>query len=100
MQILEKLWKMRVKTERRKSYLVTETNYHTTKIFTEALLAIEMRKTQILINKPVYIGLSMLDLIKTVMYKFWYNYVKPKYGDNAKLRYMDTSNFIVHVKTF
>ena len=48
-------------------------------------MAIEMRKTQILMNKPVYLGLSILDLSKTVMYEFWYDYVKPKYGENAKL---------------
>ena len=58
-----------------------------------------MRKTQILMNKPVYLGLSILDLSKTVMYEFWYDYVKPKYGENAKLCYMDTDSFIVHVKT-
>ena len=49
-------------------------------------------------NKPVYLGLSILDLSKTVMYKFWYDYVKPKYGENAKLCYMDTDGFILHVK--
>ena len=74
-----------VTTERRRNYLVSEPNYHTTKFFTENLLAIEMRKTQILMNKPVYLGLSILDLSKTVMYEFWYDYVKPKYGENAKL---------------
>ena len=88
-----------VTTERRRNYLVSEPNYHTTKFFTENLLAIEMRKTQILMNKPVYLGLSILDLSKTVMYEFWYDYVKPKYGENAKLCYMDTDSFIVHVKT-
>ena len=88
-----------VTTERRRNYLVSEPNYHTTKFFTENLLAIEMRKTQILMNKPVYLGLSILDLSKTVMYEFWYDYVKPKYGENTKLRYMDTDSFIVHVKT-
>ena len=50
-----------------------------------------MRKTQILMNKPVYLGLSILDLSKTVMYEFWYDYVKLKYGENAKLCYMDTA---------
>ena len=58
-----------------------------------------MRKTQILMNKPVYLGLSILDLSKTLMYEFWYGCVKPKYGENAKLCYMDTDSFIVHVKT-
>ena len=88
-----------VTTERRRNYLVSEPNYHTTKFFTENLLAIEMRKTQILMNKPVYLGLSILDLSKTVIYEFWYDYVKPKYGENAKLCYTDTCSFIVHVKT-
>ena len=49
-------------------------------------------------NKPAYLGLSILDLSKTVMYEFWFDYVKPKYGENAKLCYMDTDTFIVHAK--
>ena len=88
-----------VTTERRRNYLASEPNYHTTKFFTENLLAIEMKKTQITMNKPVYLGLSILDLSKTVMYEFRYDYVKPKYGENAKHCYMDTDSFIVHVKT-
>ena len=88
-----------IKTERRRHYLVSETNYHTKKSFTENLLAIEMTKTKILMNKPVYLGLSILDLSKTIMHEFWYNYVKPKYGENAKLCYIDTDSLIVHVKT-
>ena len=74
-----------VTTESRRNYLVSEPNYHTTKFFTENVLAIEMRKTQILMNKLIYSGLLILDLIKTVMYEFWYSYVKPKYGETAKL---------------
>ena len=50
-------------------------------------------------NKPAYLGLSILDLSKTVMYEFWYDYLKPKYGKNAKLCYMNKDSFIVHVKT-
>ena len=57
-----------------------------------------MRKTQILMNKPVYLGLSILDLSKIVMYEFWYDYVKPRYYENAKICYMDTDKVIVHVK--
>ena len=59
----------------------------------------QIRKTQILINKPVYLGLSILDLSKYVMYEFWFDYVKQEYGQNAKLCYIDTENFIVPVKT-
>ena len=58
-----------------------------------------MKKTQILINSPIYLGLSILDLSKTVIYEFWYDYVKPKYGENAKMCYIDTDSFTVHVKT-
>ena len=58
-----------------------------------------MRKNQILTNNPIYVGLSILDLSKTLMYEFWYDYVKPKYGENGKLSYIDTGSFIVQVKT-
>ena len=50
-------------------------------------------------NKSIYLGLSILDLTKTVMYKFQYDYLKPKYGENEKLCYMDTDSFIAHIKT-
>ena len=88
-----------VTTERRRNYLVSELNYHTRKFFTDNLLAVEIRKTQILMNKAVYLGLSILDLSKTVMCEFWYDYVKAKYGENAKFCYMDIDSFILHVKT-
>ena len=106
MQFLEKIWKMwkhknikLITTEKRRNYLVSELNYHTTKLFAENLLAREMRKTQILMNKPVYLGLSKIDLSKTVIYKFWYDFVKLKYGENLRLSHMDTESFIVYVKT-
>ena len=86
-------------TKMRRKYLVSEPNYHTTKFFTENLLTIEIRKTQILMNELVYLGLSILDLSKTVMYELWYDYVKPKYDGNAELCFMDTDSFIVHIKT-
>ena len=58
-----------------------------------------MRKTKVKMNKPVYLGLSILHISKTLMYEFQYDYMKPKYGDNAKLCYMDTESFIINIKT-
>ena len=58
-----------------------------------------MRTTQKLMNKPVYLKLSILDISKTVTYEFWYDYGKQKYDENEKLCYMDTETFIVHIKT-
>ena len=74
-----------VTTEEKRIKLVSEPNYHTTKQFSENLLAIEMKKTKVKMNKPVYLGMSILDISKTLMYKFWYDYIKPRYGDRAKL---------------
>ena len=88
-----------VTTERRRNYLVSELNYHATKFFTEYLLAIETKKTQILLNKPVYLGLSILELSKISIYEFWYDYVNPKYGEKAKLRDTDIDSFIAYIKT-
>ena len=88
-----------VTTERRRNYLVLEPNYHTTKFFTENVLVIERKKTEKLMNKPVYLGLPILELSKILMYKFWYDYVKPKYGEKAQLFYMGTDSFIVYIKT-
>ena len=57
------------------------------------------KKTEIIMNRPVYLGLSILELSKILMYEFWYGYVKPKYGEKAKLCYMDTDSSIVYIKT-
>ena len=87
------------KTEKGRNYLVSEPYYHNRTFFKENLLPIEMRETQILMNKPVYLRLSILDLSKTVMHECWYDYVKRNYGENVKLCYMDTDSFIFNVKT-
>ena len=63
-------------TERSRNYLLSKPDYRTTKIFTEKLLAREMKKTEILMNKPVCLGLSILELSKMLMYEFLYDYVK------------------------
>ena len=70
-----------VPTERRRNYLVSETNYQTTKFFSENLLAIEMKKTKVLMNKPLYLGLSILELSKILMY----DYLKSKYDEKVNL---------------
>ena len=59
----------------------------------------EMKKVEVKMNKPIYLGQAILDISKTLMYEFWYDYIKSKYGDNARLCYMDTDSFIMHIKT-
>ena len=68
-------------------------------MFSKNLLAIEMQKIKGKMNKPVYLGLSILEISKTLIYEFWYDYIKPKYQENLKLCYMDIDNLIIHVKT-
>ena len=88
-----------VTTDKRRNQLVSEPNYHTTKSFSENLLAIEMKKTKVKMNKPIYLGLSILEVSKILMYEFWFDYMKSKIGDNVKLCYMDTDSFLIHIKT-
>ena len=58
-----------------------------------------MKRTKVKMNKPIHLGLSILEISKLLMYEFWYDYMKPKYGDNVKLCYMDTDSFIMNIKT-
>ena len=58
-----------------------------------------MNKTRVKMNKPIYLGLSILDISKILMYEFWYDYMKPKYGNDVKLCYMDTDSFVMNIKT-
>ena len=88
-----------VTTDKGRNKLVSEPNYHTAKWFSENRLAIEMKKTKVKMNKPVYLGFLILEISKTLMYEFWYDYMKPKYADNVKLCYLDTDSFIMHIKT-
>ena len=76
-----------VTTNKRRNQLASEPNHHTTKYFSENLLAIEMKKTKVKINRPIYLSMSILDISQTLMYKLWYYYIKPKYQDKAKLLY-------------
>ena len=58
-----------------------------------------MKKTKVKMSKPIYLGLSILEISKILMYEFWYDYMKPKYNDNVRLCYMDTDSFVMHIKT-
>ena len=72
-------------TDRRRNQLVSEPNYHTTKYFSKTLLQIEMKKTKVKMNKLVYLSMSILGISKTLMCEVWYDYIKSKYRDRAKL---------------
>ena len=87
-----------VTTNKKRSKLVSEPNYHTINYVSEDLSIIEMNKTRVKMNKPIYLGLSILDISKTLMYELWYDYMKLKYNDNLKLCYMDTDSFIMNIK--
>ena len=58
-----------------------------------------MKKTKVKMTKLRYSGMSILDISKTLMYEVWYDYIKPKYEDRAKLCYTDTDNFVIFIKT-
>ena len=88
-----------VTTDKRRSILVSEPNYHSTKYISKDLLIIEIKKVEVKMNKPIYLGQAILDLSKTLMYEFWYDYIKPMYGDKAKLCYTDTDSLVIHIKT-
>ena len=59
----------------------------------------EMKKTEVKINKPVYLGQAILDINKTLIYEFWYDYIKLKYGDKARLCHTDTDSLVIYVET-
>ena len=88
-----------VTTDKKRSKLVSEPNFYAMNLISEDLSIIEMKKTKIKMNKPIYLGLSILEISKILMYEFWCDYVKPKYNDNARLCYMDTNSFVMNIKT-
>ena len=88
-----------VTTDQKRSKLVSESNYHTINYISEDLSIIAMNKTKVKMNKLIYLGLSILEICKLLMYEFWHDYMKPKYGNNVKLCYMDTDSFKMNIKT-
>ena len=88
-----------VTTDKKRSKLVSEPNYHTINLISEDLSIIEMKKTKVKMNKPIYLGLSILEISKILMYEFWCDYMKPTYNDHVKLCYMDRDSLIMNIKT-
>ena len=88
-----------IATEQRRKKLTSKPNYDSCKQFNYDLMAIEMKTTEVLMNKPIAVGQAILDISKTLMYEFWYDYLKPKYQDNIKLCYMDTDSFRIQIET-
>ena len=66
--------------------------------FSKHLFDVNIEKTEIKMNKPVYLGQAMLDLSKTLMYEFQYHYMRPRYGSKFELCYMDTDSFVYKIK--
>ena len=88
-----------VTSDKRRKRSVSEPIYHLHKIFSEHLMAIEMKKTRVKMAEPLYLGMSILDISKILMYKFWYDYISPKYRDRSNRCYTNTYSFVIDIKT-
>ena len=88
-----------VNNEEKARKLIAKPNYKSSKIFSENLISVHMKKTSLVMNKPVYLGACILDLSKPIMYDFHYNYIKPMYGDKAKLLFTDTDSLMYEIET-
>ena len=91
---------VRCGSEKNKTHKLTRRpNYARAKIFDYNLAAIHMYKTNLKLNRPVYVRMSILDLSKYFMYEFYYNHLKNKYGDRCNLLYTDTDSLLLEIKT-
>ena len=105
MRYLERLWEnirkhknfKLVTNEKQYSKYVMKPNFKSATRFTENLVGIEMGKTEIVMNKPIYVGQAIIDLSKITMYEFHYDYAKPKW--DIKLLYQDTDSLVYNIKT-
>ena len=88
-----------IATNERRKKLTSEPNYVSCKTFSDHLMAIEMRKTSVVMDKPIIVGPAILDKSKELMYEFCYDFFKTKYDDKVKLLYMDTDSFVLHIET-
>ena len=88
-----------VNNKKQAENLSAKPNFNHCNIFNEDLVAIHMKKTKLVFNKPVHLGMCILDLSKTLMYDFHYNYIMQKYGDKAKLLFTDTDSLMYEIQT-
>ena len=88
-----------VPTDKKRSILASEQNYHSTKYISKDVLIMEMKNEEVKMNKPIDLGQAILDISKILIYEFWYDYIKPRYGDKSRLCYMDTDSFVMYIKT-
>ena len=88
-----------VSDERRFMKCVNNPSFKHSHIINENLVGVEKRKPKLKLDKPIFIGMSILDLSKQHMYKFYYDVMKPKYGDNIRMVYTDTDSFVFHTRT-
>lgn len=78
---------------------VAKSSFVRCEIFTKHLVAVQCKKTVLMLNKPIAIEITVLELSKCIMYNHYYRYIIPKYGSNAKLMMTDTESFLLHIKT-
>ena len=79
--------------------LIAKANYDSHKFFSENLISVHLKKVSLTMNKPVYLGMCILELSKTIMYGFHFEYIKPKYGEKAKLLFTDTDSLMYEIET-
>ncbi|XP_014478545.1 PREDICTED: uncharacterized protein LOC106746453 [Dinoponera quadriceps] len=78
--------------------MIAKPNFYSRSIFTENIIAVELRKLEVKFNKPIYVGMCILDISKVCLYKFHHEYMSPSYREKCKIMYIDTDSLIYHIE--